>query len=134
MTDLITELKALKEKATPGPVTVVSIGYHREPRLVDSTEKLLAIFGNAEDTEVAFAEWEANAELVAALVNHLPTIIARLEEADRVEAWLVERFMLMAGAGPFCELCHDYLPHKTDCPLSPVRKTTLAALESTHDH
>jgi len=52
---------------TPGPWTAHLIGYQWEPRIHDDgTGTLLAVVGNAEETQEARLEWEANADLMAA--------------------------------------------------------------------
>lgn len=83
--ELAALLTKLDGEATPGPVKVVLIGYQPEPRLVDSTEKLLAIFGNAEDPREVFDEWNGNAELFATYRNHHAQIVAGLAALGEVE-------------------------------------------------
>lgn len=88
--ELAALLTKLDGEATPGPVKVVLIGYQPEPRLVDSTEKLLAIFGNAEDPREVFDEWNGNAELFATYRNHHAAILSALRGQEGVLDLVVE--------------------------------------------
>lgn len=124
MTDLISELKALKEKATPGPWRP-SDGYG---------DNGCYFRGLQSDMGEIFGEFSADQEdiyLIAALVNHLPTILARLEEGERMREALGRLVSEYDDDGE-----HGKHAYEQECPLccaiEDARKFT--ALEPTHDH
>lgn len=79
-------LRALAEKATPGPWSVCTdaTGDTFIAAMADSAETICE-FG-AVDNDDGQVALEADAALIVELVNNLPTILAMAEELERVKA------------------------------------------------
>lgn len=152
MTDLIAELKALKEKATPGPWFTTGAPWFTSGSglLAGSPDPHAGCWiGDLESWDgereehvdnhegCKLAHPDDDAALIAALVNNLPTILAKLEEGKRMREALekLEAAELAHANCDLCdgegipELCEQCFPEFDDARLA-----RRAALEPTHDH
>lgn len=131
MTDLIAELKALKEKATPGPwyqsgdpwftSNTVILAHSPDPHAacpIGDTD----VFGDCRDEHTGYCSRKHfdpgdDAALIVALVNHLPTILAKLEEAgrERDEARAALAKAREAALEEAAKVC-DTVGMQPDCP------------------
>lgn len=82
MTDLLVELIALDAAATPGPWKVYARDQWAKPSVQRGDEGGFAVIGRSEARE------DSDANIIAALRNHLPEIIAQLTaaKAEREDA------------------------------------------------
>lgn len=103
MTDaLADELERLAKEATPGEWKITTcldywIEHKQEPEEADRDFRGIAHFGDISWPNMAArqGEWEANARLIVALRNNLPTIISALRERQGdLWSWLAERTSL----------------------------------------
>lgn len=142
MTALIAELKALKEKATPGPWQVQDGCSWRRIGTSGNDGDVICPTNHPSDNHPDLysargGDIYANLNFIVALVNHLPTILAKLEEGERMREAL-EKLEAAELAHANCDLCDgEGIPELCEqCfpKFDDARLARRAALEPAHDH
>ena len=86
MTDFLTTLKELREKATAGPWRPDEVETRSDCWAVCGEDNICDMFYLREDdhTRMEFPNGEANARLICLLVNHAHLIVEMVEEAKHL--------------------------------------------------
>lgn len=136
--DLIAQLRALKEKATPGRRYLnpsnEDAPYGWQPRLHGGdgvNEKLIAVFGNAECPIEAQEEWEANAAIAEALD---PATVDRLLDVAEAAVELAEAVKPFARIGATKDACPPQYADDTAIQMTcDVTQSELEGFQAEYD-